>query len=99
MLIAAILAAALVLAVLSPLASKAPDGLERVARDNGFAQMEKAPAFHVIADYAFPWVDNEDVANALAGVTGVLLVAVLTSVVAFGLSKRGGREAGADSDN
>ena len=97
-LLAAGLAAALLLALFSPLASKSPDGLERVARDQGFAQTEREPPFHVIADYAFPWVGNDDVANALAGVTGVLLVAGVTSAVAFGLAKRGEGQTGIDGD-
>ena len=97
-LLAAGLAAALLLALFSPLASKSPDGLERVAQDQGFAQAEREPPFHVIAGYAFPWVGNDDVANVLAGVTGVLLVAGVTSALALGLAGRGERRTGIDGD-
>ncbi len=97
-LLAAGLAAALLLALFSPLASKSPDGLERVAEDKGFAQTEKEPPFQVIAGYAFPWVGNKDAANALAGVTGVLLVAGVTSALALGLARRGQRQSDIESD-
>lgn len=97
-LVAAGLGAALLLALFSPLASKSPDGLERVAEDRGFAQTEREPPFRVIAGYAFPWVGNDDVANVLAGVSGVLLVAGVTSALALGLARRGDRQTGVDSD-
>ena len=71
------LALALLVAVLSPLASSHPDGLERVAEDQGFIGHALAPAFHLIPDYVFPGVDNEALATILSGVVG--------TVVLFGL--------------
>jgi hypothetical protein len=60
----------------SPYASSAPDGLERVAADKAFldqgrlhAVQEDAP----IPDYSFPGVENERVATGLAGVRCVAL--------------------------
>ncbi len=97
-LIAAGLSAALLLALFSPLASKSPDGLERVAEDQGFARAEKEAPFHVLADYAFPWVSNEVVANSLAGVAGVLIVAGVASGLALVLARRGGQPSDLDSD-
>lgn len=79
------LAVALLIAVLSPLASASPDGLERVAEDKGFIETAKGPPFEIIADYAFPWVANDDMATVLAGLTGVIIVAAVASVPALGL--------------
>jgi hypothetical protein len=85
---------ALGVAFLSPLASSDPDGLEKVAEDEEFIDEAKDAPYEVIPDYVFPGVENEDVATILAGIAGVLIVAVLTFVVAFVL-RRTGREAGA----
>jgi len=69
---------ALGLALLSPLASPWPDGLERVAEGKGFIDVALEPAFKVIPDYLFPGVGNEALATILAGLLGTLLL--------FGLS-------------
>ena len=68
------LIAALFLAVLSPLASSSPDGLERVAEDKGFIEAAREAAFEVIPDYAIPGVGNEAVATILAGVIGTFIL-------------------------
>lgn len=68
------LGAALLLAVLSPLASASPDGLERVAEQQGFLNAAQAPAFNILPDYVFPGVSNEAAATILAGIVGTLLV-------------------------
>ena len=86
------LAIALGVAFLSPLASSDPDGLERVAEDEGFLDEAKDPPYKIIADYVFPGVENDNVATILAGVLGVLLVAALTFAIAF-LLRRTRREA------
>ncbi|GAG24545.1 unnamed protein product, partial [marine sediment metagenome] len=82
---------ALGVAFLSPLASSDPDGLERVAEDEGFLEEAKDAPYEVISDYLFPGVEDESVATILAGIAGVLVVAALTFVVAFVL-RRTGRE-------
>jgi hypothetical protein len=67
---------------ISPLASTAPDGLNRVARDHAFEQRgatHEAP----VSGYAFPGVHNEKLGKGLAGFTGTLLVFAL----GFGLVK------------
>jgi hypothetical protein len=79
------LAIALLVALFSPLASPDPDGLEKVAADKGFIDEGKGPPYEVIADYVFPWVDNEDVATILAGIVGVGMVTVIVFAVGFGL--------------
>ena len=74
-LVAAGLGIALLITLFSPLASSSPDGLERVAEDKEFINKAEDAPYKVIADYAFPWVENEDVATVLAGIVGVLIVA------------------------
>jgi len=66
---------ALILAVLSPLASSHPDGLERVAEDLGFLSLGKGPLYNIIPDYVFPGIHNESLATIAAGIIGVLLIA------------------------
>jgi cobalt/nickel transport system permease protein len=74
---------ALFLALLSPLASGAPDGLERVAEDKGFIEAAKDPSFTVIADYMFPGIENEAVATILAGIVGTILVFAVGYALAY----------------
>ena len=68
------LAVAVGLAVaVSPFASSAPDGLERVATDHRFVEQERqhaAPA----PGYAFPGIDDPKLATGMAGFAGTLLV-------------------------
>jgi hypothetical protein len=74
---------AVLITFFSPLASSEPDGLEKVAENEGFiTQAEDAP-YEIIADYVFPWIDNEDLATILAGMTGVLIVAAVALAFAF----------------
>ena len=74
---------ALVLALLSPLASPWPDGLERVAEDYGFIDKAEEPLYHIIPDYIFPGVQNEALAAIIAGLVGTALV----FGVAYGLGQ------------
>jgi hypothetical protein len=64
----------LLVAVLSPLASSSPDGLEKVAENNGFLGMAQNAPFQVIADYLFPGIENEALATILAGLLGTLVI-------------------------
>jgi hypothetical protein len=68
------LSVALLLAILSPIASTFPDGLERVAKDHEFVDKAIAPTFTVIPDYAFPGIDDEATAKIIAGLLGTLLL-------------------------
>ncbi|MEN8614895.1 PDGLE domain-containing protein [Dehalogenimonas sp. THU2] len=63
---------ALLMVTVSPLASGSPDGLEKVAEQQGFAETTRAAPFQVIADYIFPGVENKALATILAGWIGVL---------------------------
>ena len=73
---------ALALAILSPLASAHPDGLEWVAGQNGFLQAARAPLYKVIPDYVFPGINNKALSTIIAGVLGTLLVFGVTLGVA-----------------
>jgi hypothetical protein len=57
----------------SPFASSSPDGLERVATDNGFAAHAEA-SDGPLADYALPGIDDPRLATGLAGFAGTLIV-------------------------
>jgi hypothetical protein len=74
---------AFLVALLSPLASSHPDGLERVAEDKQFLDNQKGPSYEIIPDYSFPGIDNEEVATILSGVIGVAIVAGLGFGLAF----------------
>jgi hypothetical protein len=74
---------ALLLAILSPLASSSPDGLERVAGDKGFISTAFGPFFEVVPDYVIPGVTNEALATILAGIVGTLIL----FGIGYGLAK------------
>lgn len=65
---------ALLLAILSPLASSHPDGLEWVAEQKGFLDTAQGPLYEIIPDYVFPGIPNEVLATILAGLVGTLIV-------------------------
>ncbi len=65
---------AIALAILSPLASSHPDGLEWVAEQKGFLDVAKAPLYNIIPDYVMPGISNEALATIVAGIIGVLIV-------------------------
>ncbi len=82
------LAIALVVALLSPLASSSPDGLERVAEDVGFIDRAIGPFYQIIPDYMFPGVSHQALATILAGVVGTLLMFGLALFLARRLQRR-----------
>ena len=77
MLIAVGVGIAILVTFFSPFASGSPDGLERVAEDEGFIDEGRDAPYEIIADYVFPGIENEAVATILAGIIGVLIVAGL----------------------
>jgi len=77
------LAIAAFLAILSPLASAHPDGLEWVAEQNGFLEAVRAPLYNIVPDYIFPGISNQNLATIVAGIFGVLLVFGVALGVAF----------------
>ncbi len=74
---------AIALAVLSPLASQHPDGLEWVAEQKGFLDVARPPVYAIIPDYVLPGVPNEALATILAGIIGLLIVFGVTLAVAY----------------
>ena len=84
----------LLVAVISPLASSSPDGLERVAENEGFIGLAQDMPFQIIADYVFPGIENEAVATILAGLIGTLVLFGLVFGVAWLVKSRREEQAG-----
>lgn len=81
--------ALLLAGVVSHYASSEPDGLNRVARDHGFAQTEKGhEADAPLAGYSAEDVDDPRLSGGLAGVIGVVVVLVLAGGLAFAVRRR-----------
>jgi hypothetical protein len=80
--------AALVVIVLAPLASSAPDGLERVAEDHGFIETAQAAAYELLPDYTLRGVSDGAVSTILAGLVGVVLVFALMWAAGAFLARR-----------
>ena len=86
------LAVAVGLAVFaSPYASSSPDGLEKVAESESFldtgrlhAVQESSP----VPDYAFPGISDPQLATALAGFVGTLVVAAVSVAIMTLLRRR-----------
>jgi cobalt/nickel transport protein len=96
--LAGLLVSILLAAFASPFASKAPDGLEKHARDRGFAEKGEGGAASRIAlmpDYAVRGARSESVGTALAGLAGTLLV----FGVAFGAARLISRRRTADAED
>jgi cobalt/nickel transport system permease protein len=74
---------ALALAVISPLASAFPDGLEWVAEQQGFLERGQGPVYEIIPDYVFPGISNDALATMIAGIVGVLIVFGVALGVAY----------------
>ena len=83
------LLASLFLALISPLASSSPDGLEKVAEDEGFMAKAGEAPYELVADYVFPGVRNEALATVLAGLVGTLLIFGVTYGLARLVRSRG----------
>ena len=73
---------AALLAVLSPLASSHPDGLEWVAGQQGFLNAARSPLYKIFPDYVLPGIQNEALATIAAGIIGVLIVLGVTLAIA-----------------
>jgi hypothetical protein len=61
----------------SPFASSAPDGLNRVAENHAFGDQGRLNSLQEdspVPGYAFPGVENEKLAKGLAGFVGTLVV-------------------------
>lgn len=76
----------LLLAVLSPLASSHPDGLEWVAEKQGFLLVARDSIYNLIPDYVMPGLNNEAVATIIAGIIGAAVVFALA--IGIGQSRK-----------
>jgi cobalt/nickel transport system permease protein len=85
------LALALLLAVLSPIASANPDGLEYVAEQNGFLDRAQDPQYNIFPDYTVPGIDNEQLTVIAAGIIGTVIVFGVALLVAYTRRKRQAR--------
>jgi len=75
--VAGLVAAAVVVIALAPVASSNPDGLDRVSGDKEFAEHAEDPKYEWLPDYTVPGVDSEWGSVVLAGLIGVGIVFVL----------------------
>ena len=71
------IAIALIVVVLSPLASTNPDGLERVAADMNFINAGQSAAYQFLPDYTLPFLGETSLSTIMAGVIGIAVVAGL----------------------
>jgi cobalt/nickel transport protein len=90
-LLVGLLLAFLLAGFVSGYASGDPDGLNKVAIDEGFAEAESE---HALADlpfagYAVRGIDDERLAGGLAGVIGVAMTFVVGGAVFYGVSRLG----------
>lgn len=80
-------ALAVLAAVLSPLASAWPDGLEWVASRLAFFEFPALSLPSLFADYQAPWVANAAMSTMVAGLAGMLLAALAALAVAQSFRK------------
>ncbi|MCF6278371.1 MAG: energy-coupling factor ABC transporter permease [Anaerolineales bacterium] len=70
-------AIALVVVVLSPLASVNPDGLMRVATDLNFINSGQEAPYQLLSGYSLPFLEGTSFSTILAGIIGIAVVAGL----------------------
>lgn len=80
--------ALLIVLLLAPNASTAPDGLERVAADEGFADAAEEAPFELLRGYSIPGVDDEAASRVLAGLVGTLAVTAIALGGGWALRRR-----------
>ena len=95
LLVAGLLLAFLLAGFVSGFASSAPDGLEKVAEDEGFlgASKDSAAADSPLADYALSGIENERLAGGLAGVIGVALTIAVGTLIFWAVTRLSRRRA------
>lgn len=74
---------ALIVLILAPLASSAPDGLEYALESLGLSELASTPHSSPLPDYAVPGIKNESTSTSLAGLLGLILVFALGSVISY----------------
>ena len=90
-LLAGILVSLAVAGFISYYASSHPDGLERVAEDEGFLHTAKdsANSGTPLADYGVSGIDNERLSVGLSGVIGVFVTLIVAALIFKAIAKRG----------
>jgi cobalt/nickel transport protein len=85
-----VVVALLLAGVVSYYASRSPDGLNRVAQDQGFSATEKQhhAADGPFAGYATEQVGDDRLSGGIAGVVGVVVVLALAGGIAFVVRRR-----------
>lgn len=68
----------LLVVLLSPLASRFPDGLEWVAGEQGFLNTALQAPYRILPNYTIPFLGDTALSTIVAGIVGTLLVAGLT---------------------
>jgi cobalt/nickel transport system permease protein len=79
---------ALIVALVSPLASPSPDGLESVAEQQGFLQFAREAAYQILPDYSVPFIQNEVITTITAVVLGTIVVFLLALLVGLSTARR-----------
>jgi cobalt/nickel transport system permease protein len=89
LLLGGLLLAFLLAGFVSGYASGSPDGLEKVAGDEGFldSSQDSAASGSPLADYALKGIENERLAGGLAGFLGVLLTIAVGTLIFFVVSR------------
>ena len=75
-------------AVLSPLASADPDGLERVATDFGFINAGQSAPYSIIPNYTVPFLGDTALSTIVAGIIGVFVVGAVILLIGRGMKAR-----------
>lgn len=79
---------ALLVVLISPLASGDPDGLERVAIDMGFIDAGQSAPYAIIPDYTLPFLGETAFSTILAGVVGIVVVGLIMILIGRGLKAK-----------
>jgi hypothetical protein len=86
-----LLVALLLAGVVSHYASNEPDGLNRVAADQGFARGQHDPVRGPLAGYSVKGIANGRLSSGLAGVAGVGLTFLIAATVTVAVRRRSAR--------
>lgn len=99
LLVGGLLLAFLLAGFFSGYASSSPDGLEKVAGDQGFLEAGRDSGFagSPLADYAVRGIDDERLAGGLAGVLGVLMTVAVGTLLFWAVSRLARRRAAGPS--
>lgn len=91
--IAGIAISAIVVVAAALFASGDPDGLERVAEDEGFIDRAQDALYELFPDYTIPGIEDPVVTTVLSGLVGIVIVFALMWLLGRMLARR--RNAGA----